>query len=72
MTDRETIRAMLTRAGLAFTEGTRGPDHYQRGEGVTGVVFDAIAVEDQGYFNFVSEFWFDQATGALKHMAAWE
>lgn len=70
MTDRETIRAMLARAGLSFTEGTNGPDHYRKHE-VSGT-FDTITVEDQGYYGFASEFWFNQTTGELKHMAAWE
>ncbi len=65
MTDIQTIRAMLTRAGLSYAEGSHTDDDE--------VMYDIITMaEDKGYRGFVAEFWFDKTTGALKHTAAWE
>jgi hypothetical protein len=67
MSDRETLEAMLIRAGVKFTSGVYGNDQ----------IFTTLIVEsdgsevNQGYIGFHTEFVFDRS-GQLRSMGAWE
>lgn len=59
-TDRETLRAMLDRAGVIYTE-----------DGLDLTVEAKAGPANEGYMGFVAVFTFD-GDGSLKSVGAWE
>lgn len=77
MTDYETLKALLQKAGIEFYEETaelrRSEFYTSRGAYVERVLHvpDCGTVQNGGYTGFYTEFMFD-ADGKLLGMGAWE
>jgi len=76
VTDLETLRAMLTKAGVVFTEEPRehDPTSFYLKTVPAGITLSIPSDPPQhnfGYGNFVADWYFD-ASGALHSVGIWE
>lgn len=71
MTDLETFRDMLTRAGIEYRMQDNG-NFYADGGQVTAVELSANSESVFGYYGFTTHFTFDRDTDALSSVYIWE